>query len=178
MTIQAHRTETATAIRQPRRGATGAAEWYRHNLGWPVDIAGGGVHLILTGGLAAFEVPAHLAGGVLRRLSDLGAVGPVLRTGTDNDRVAFLCDVDDIVFAQADMPLGVRCPRMGAALPLPSPRPSKSWLVAPDPDRRWLPSASAVLHAVRHTTAAAARAVSPGFPRATADRTRSRKDFG
>lgn len=165
MTTRAQRAAAvAVPVHPARRGATEVAAWYRRHLGWPVETAEDGVSLSLTGGLTAIEVPAHLAGGVLNRLTDLGVVGPALRTGRANDRVTFLCEVDDVVLAQADMPTGVRHLRVGGALALPSPRPSETWLVAPDPGRRWLPSASAVLHAVRRTTAAAARAMSPGFP--------------
>ncbi|XVS67734.1 hypothetical protein ACQPYE_17290 [Actinosynnema sp. CA-299493] len=166
MTTQAHQVEVVTPVRPTRRGADEVAEWYRHHFGWPVDIVDGGVNLILTSGLVGFELPVHFARGVLARLVDLGAVGPALRTGVHNDRVAFLCDVDELVLAQADVPLGVTYLRTGTALPLPSPRPSAAWLVAPDLGRRSLPTANAVLHAVRRAASEAARSAplrSPGL---------------
>ncbi|MDU0293036.1 hypothetical protein [Saccharothrix longispora] len=177
MTSRAHRVEATAPAHPQRRGANEVAEWYRFRLGWPVETTDSGVDLTLTGGLVAFEVPAHLAGGVLKRLTELGAVGPALRTGVGNDRVTFLCDVNDIVISQADVPLGVRYLRVGTVLPLPSPRPSVAWFVAPDPDRGWLPSASAVLHAVWRTTTAAARVMSSGFPVRHVGQARPRRGF-
>ncbi|MFI9005889.1 hypothetical protein ACIGNX_01490 [Actinosynnema sp. NPDC053489] len=157
MVTPAHRAAPTAPVRPLPRGAAEVAAWYRNHLGWTVHVVDAGVHLVLTAGLVAFEVPAHQAPAVLARLTGLGAAGPALRTGTD--RVAFLCDVNDAVFTQADMPVGIRHLRAPTSLPLPSPRPSYAWFVAPDPDHRWLPSATAVLHAVRGAVAAAARAV-------------------
>ncbi|WP_367129228.1 hypothetical protein [Saccharothrix sp. HUAS TT1] len=134
-------------------GADGVAEWYRRRLGWHVEVEGGEVRLPLTGGLVAFEVPVHLAEAVLTRLADLGATRPALRTGERGDRVAFLCDANDSVFTQADMPVGVAHLRSPKSLRLPGT--PTAWFSAPEPDRGWLPSAGAVLHAVRRTLAAA-----------------------
>ncbi|MFT7841757.1 hypothetical protein Q5530_36950 [Saccharothrix sp. BKS2] len=159
MGSSAHQDAEAARVRPLPCGAAEVAKWYRSRLGWPVEVVDRGVHLLLTGGLVGFEVPGHQAGGVVERLTDFGAVGPALRIGERDGRVVFLCDVNDAVFAQSEMPVGTRYLRAPVSLPLPSPRPSQSWFVAPEPNRPWLPSAGAVLHAVRAAAAAAAGAM-------------------
>ncbi|MDQ2587984.1 hypothetical protein CKY47_29240 [Saccharothrix yanglingensis] len=108
---------------------TQCAAWYRTRLGRPVEVVDGDVWLSLTAGLTAFEVPAHLVPRVLERMRSIGTGGPAPRTG--HERVAFLCDADDLVLAQSDMPVEVAQLRASARLVLPRPGDAGAWVVCP-----------------------------------------------
>lgn len=139
-----------------------AAEWYRERHCWPVLVVEGAVVLPLGRGVVALDVPAERAATVYKNLKHNDIRTPAVLTTEPEPRVVFLAEADDSVLGQFQMPWDVRYLTVPQALPLPLLAESKAsdrkWFCAPDPGRRWLPRASAVLAAVNDATPVSLRA--------------------
>ncbi|HWD03772.1 MAG TPA: hypothetical protein VG674_15115 [Amycolatopsis sp.] len=128
--------------------------YYGSLFGWTVRRQGGRLSLALENGLCAVTVPKLAANPVLRRLAATGCQGPALVLPTPHGpRVAILAETDGLVPPRATLPPDATLLDCGALVPLPTgpglPGITAEWLTAPDPCRRWLPSLSAVVAAVR-----------------------------
>ncbi|OXM66299.1 glycogen operon protein GlgX [Amycolatopsis vastitatis] len=140
-------TESFTPPVSPRDRADAV---YRQLFGWSVKWRGSHPFLSLENGICAATLPKMSAAPVLARLAAIGCPGPAVVTPTpQGQRVAILAETDGLIPPQSALPRTVEVLAWGALLPLPlDPRrgaPGTEWLVAPDPQRRWLPSLDAVL---------------------------------
>ncbi|SDJ53820.1 hypothetical protein SAMN05192558_12523 [Actinokineospora alba] len=133
------------------------ATWYRDAMAWPVEVTDGLVILPLGQGTVAFDVPGNRAAPVRKRLEQDGFCTPaVLLMSAQRCHVMFLAEADHAVLGQYQMPEHVRYLCAPAVLPLPILRSPMSqhhwWFSEPDPARRWLHSAAAVLAAINAET--------------------------
>ncbi|MDQ7810954.1 glycogen operon protein GlgX [Amycolatopsis sp. A133] len=135
---------------QPIEPVTPSDAVYRRLFGWPVKWRGDQPFLVLEHGICAVTLPKMNAAPVLGRLAATGCQGPAVVVPTPHgQRVAVLAETDGLIPPQSALPRAVEVLAWGALLPLP-PAPRRGdfgteWLVAPDPQRRWLPSLDAVL---------------------------------
>jgi hypothetical protein len=135
-----------------------ALAWYRDQMGWDVRLADGVPTLSLTHGMTGFLFPRKWFPLAASLMSTMDVQGPVIGFLDDVEPVAVaLADTNDCVFSQAQMPRGVTLLRTPGLVPLP-PKTGSSWLVEPHNERRWLPSATAVLSVLQ------AAAQSPSGP--------------
>ena len=129
-----------------------AVSWYHDNLAWPVRWEQESVVLPLGHGIVAFDVPAGRARVALEQLAYTNCSTPVLYLVGPECRVIILAESDETVFGQFQMPERARylaAPRCLRLPVMPSPGTGAlRWLREPDPKRRWLPRAGAVLSAV------------------------------
>lgn len=132
---------------------------YRRTYGW--DVEGSDECLTLrTGlGLVAVRIAACVAPAVVGAARAIDAVGPVLRYGDDRPWV-FLADGNDLVIADSHLPACVVGLPLGTELRIPGPDGGTDdvlWAVAPNRQRRWLPTLAAVLVCARYVERRAAR---------------------
>ncbi|HEX6339603.1 hypothetical protein [Umezawaea sp.] len=137
--------------RPPRRDAPPdtdagrALTWYRNQMGWDVRLVDGVPALSLTHGMTGFLFPRTWFPLAASLMSTMDVQGPVIGYLDEVEpRAAALADTNDCVFSQAQMPEGVTLLRTPGTVPLP-PKAGSNWLLEPHNERRWLPSATAVL---------------------------------
>jgi len=133
-----------------------AATWYRDRLAWRAHVADGAVVLPLGHGVVAFDVPGDRRFTLRKMLECNDMCTPVLLVGRPEPRAVFFAEADDVVFGQFQMPVGVRYLTVPTCLRLPllvtTTADDVKWFRAPDPARRWLFSANAVLAAINTAT--------------------------
>ena len=127
---------------------------YRQLFGWSVQWRGSHPFLSLENGICAVTMPTLDSGPVLARLASTGCQGPAILLSTPRGpRVAVLAETDGLIPSRAELPRNFDLLAWGSLLPLPvgSGRTGDDtdWLSAPDPQRRWLPSLSAVVSGIR-----------------------------
>ncbi|MCS7477313.1 hypothetical protein ACFFQW_22565 [Umezawaea endophytica] len=152
----------------PRRNALPNADmghaltWYRDQMGWDVRLVDGVPTLSLTHGMTGFLFPRAWFAPVASLMSTMDVQGPVIGFLDEvESKAVALADTNDCVFSQAQMPPGVTLLRTPGLVPLP-PKIGSSWLIEPHNERRWLPSATAVLSVLQ---AAQSPARPPRTPR-------------
>lgn len=126
--------------------------------GWPVSQVGTALVLRTTSGFCGVELPQTYAETVLRLLHQVDAEGPVIRTWRPAPWLLLLAEADVVVESDTLTPFHARLVHGGERIPLPPATTElgrSTWLVAPRPDRRWLPGLSTIMWALR--TAAATR---------------------
>jgi hypothetical protein len=122
-----------------------ALTWYRDQMGWSVHLVDGIPNLSLTHGMTGFLFPQSWFPIASSMMSTMDVQGPVIGFVDDTTpKAVALADTNDCVFSQTQMPAGVTLLRTPGLVPLP-PKDGVSWLLEPRPERRWLPSATAVL---------------------------------
>ncbi|MEV0705287.1 hypothetical protein AB0I53_46275 [Saccharopolyspora sp. NPDC050389] len=130
--------------------------WYRDQMAWAVDRTENSVVLTLGRGMVAFDVPADWAFRVRNRLERNGFCTPALLVGARLVRAVFLAEADGVVLGQFQMPGDVRYLAAPCQIELPllhvTAAQSRKWFCAPNPARRWLFPAGAVLAAVNAAT--------------------------
>lgn len=135
----------------------GTAVDYRRVFGWPVQRHGDGLRLVTGAGIGAVALPRGLSDRVLAGVARQGCEGPAVSVPTKHGAVVILLvEADVLAPAESSLPDGVRVLTAGTAIPLPderSPHELTHWLVAPDPNHRWLPSLTAVLASIRSVVA-------------------------
>ncbi len=126
-----------------------ALTWYRDQMGWDVRLVDGAPNLSLTHGMTGFLFPWKWFTLVASLMSTMDVQGPVVGYLDEVEpKAVALADTNDCVFSQAQMPAGVTLLRTPGLVPLP-PKAGSSWLIEPHNERRWLPSATAVLAVLR-----------------------------
>lgn len=129
-----------------------ALAWYRNQMGWDVRMSDGAPNLSLTHGMTGFLFPWTWFPLVASLMSTMDVQGPVIGYLDDvAPKAVALADTNDCVFSQAQMPADVTLLRTPGMVPLP-PKTGSSWLIEPHDERRWLPSATAVLAVLRAAT--------------------------
>jgi hypothetical protein len=132
---------------------SGSALDYRRVFGWPVQRHNNALTLVTGSGIGAVAVPRSLSDRVLASVARQGCDGPAVCVLTKHGTVVILLvEADVLAPAESSLPEGVRVLRAGTGVPLPderSPHDLTHWLVAPDPNQRWLPSLTAVLASIR-----------------------------
>lgn len=124
---------------------------YGRLMGWVVHRNENGLVLPLPAGWVAVHAPAGVGAAAYRHPLLRDACGPVLVLPESTRRSVFLAEVDDGVLAGESLPPGVGLFRSPHPLLLP---PSTTefgrvrWAVAPEPTRRWLPTATTVISAL------------------------------
>ena len=137
-----------------------ALTWYRDQMGWDVRLVDGAPNLSLTHGMTGFLFPWAWFPAAAALMSTMDVQGPVVGFLDEVEpKAVALADTNDCVFSQAQMPAGITLLRTPGLVPLP-PKAGSRWLIEPHNERRWLPSATAVLAVL-----ASANQTSPG-PRA------------
>lgn len=122
-----------------------ALTWYRDQMGWDVRLVDGAPTLSLTHGMTGFLFPWKWFPLAASLMSTMDVQGPVIGFMDEVEpRAVALADINDCVFSQVQMPQGVTLLRTPGLVPLP-PKAGSRWLAEPHSDRRWLPSATAVL---------------------------------
>ena len=122
-----------------------ALTWYRDQMGWDVRLVDGVPTLSLAHGMTGFLFPWKWFPLAASLMSTMDVQGPVIGFMDEVEpKAVALADTNDCVFSQAQMPQGVTLLRTPGLVPLP-PKTGSSWLVEPHNERRWLPSATAVL---------------------------------
>lgn len=120
--------------------------------GWPVSQVGTGLVLRTTSGFCGVELPQPYAEPVLRLLRQVDAEGPVIRAWRPAPWLVFLAEADVVVESDAVTPYHARLVHGGERIPLPPATTELgrcAWLIAPRPDRRWLPALSTIMWALR-----------------------------
>lgn len=126
-----------------------ALAWYRNQMGWDVALLDGAPALSLTHGVTGFLFPREWFPAVASLMSTMDVQGPVVGFLDEVEpKAVALADTNDCVFSQAQMPGAVTLLRTPGLVPLP-PKVGASWLIEPHNERRWLPSATAVLAVLR-----------------------------
>jgi len=126
-----------------------ALTWYRDQMGWDVTLVDGVPTLSLTHGMTGFLFPWKWFPLVASHMSTMDVQGPVVGFLDDVlPKAVALADTNDCVFSQAQMPDAVTLLRTPGLVPLP-PKAGSNWLIEPHNERRWLPSATAVLAVLR-----------------------------
>ncbi|MET1073705.1 MAG: hypothetical protein ABWY11_13760 [Umezawaea sp.] len=126
-----------------------ALTWYRDQMGWDVHMADGAPALSLTHGMTGFLFPRKWFPLAASMMSTMDVQGPVVGFLDEVEpKAVALADTNDCVFSQAQMPPGVVLLRTPGQVPLP-PKAGADWLIEPHNERRWLPSATAVLAVLR-----------------------------
>ncbi|RSN39908.1 hypothetical protein DMC64_36925 [Amycolatopsis sp. WAC 04197] len=128
-----------------------AAEFYRANFAWDVEIGERTLALRLTAGTAAFSVPFQAKNQ--RFLSENAAISrcPLILTPGAHFRVHALVDASDFVIPDQDLPDDVHFHRPLSKVLLPptvGARGAVRWLREPSTKERWLPLASGVFAAL------------------------------
>ncbi|ANN18297.1 glycogen operon protein GlgX [Amycolatopsis orientalis] len=131
-----------------------ADAYYGRLFGWPLKWRGSQPFLVLENGICAVTMPTLDSGPVLARLASTGCQGPAILLSTPRGpRVAVLAETDGLIPSRAELPRNFDLLAWGSLLPLPvgSRRTGDDtdWISAPDPQRRWLPSLSAVVAGIR-----------------------------
>ncbi|MFJ8916101.1 hypothetical protein [Amycolatopsis sp. NPDC102389] len=129
-----------------------AAEFYKANFAWDIQIQDNSLLLCLTGGMAAVSVPFR---GGEHLFASTGAVprGPLILVPGAPFRAYAIVESDDCVVSDAELPKGVlfhRSPTRALLPPTVTPRGAVQWLREPSPKDRWLPVASGVIAALTH----------------------------
>jgi len=152
-------TETETNAAQCQLSA-----FYREQLGWRVEHQNGNLHLLFGDGMVGVTLPAHMGKAVSEIMSRRDCSGPILELRSPRRPYwVFLADTNGVVIAQSDLPTGVWVLNYAQALPLPgSTTETTRWVVAPEKERRWLPTLIAVVSAVRNTHSATRRPATRG----------------
>lgn len=143
--------DTGVTVIDPAEGTTGSAVRFRA-WGWPVSQVGMALMLETTSGFCGVEMPQPHADLVLRRLQDIDAQGPVIRTFRPAPWLVFLAEADEVVDADALTPHHARLVHRGDRIPLPpavSHAARSTWAVPPRPDRRWLPGLTTIVWALK-----------------------------
>ncbi|AGM08020.1 hypothetical protein AORI_5437 [Amycolatopsis keratiniphila] len=127
-----------------------AAEFYKANFAWDVEIQGNSLQLCLTGGMAAVSVPFR---GGEHLFATTGALpsGPLILVPGAPFRALALVESDDCVVSDEELPSGVlfhRSPTRALLPPTVTSRGSVQWLREPSPKDRWLPVASGLIAAL------------------------------
>jgi hypothetical protein len=126
-----------------------ALTWYRDQMGWDVTLVDGAPTLSLAPGMTGFLFPWKWFPLVASLMSTMDVQGPVAGFLDEVEpKAVALADTNDCVFSQAQMPDAVTLLRAPGLVPLP-PKAGASWLIEPHNERRWLPSATAVLAVLR-----------------------------
>lgn len=126
---------------------TAARAW-----GWPVTQVGMSLALETTSGFCGVELPQARTERVLRRLREVGAEGPVIRSWRPEPWLTFLAEADAIVESDVLHRHHARLMHSGERIPLPpavTGTGRSTWFLAPAPDRRWLPGLSTIMWALR-----------------------------
>lgn len=143
--------------RQPNRAAmpvtakvvTSAADC-RRVLGWQIVTKDGGPWLQLARGMTALALPSARGKQLLKTLGEWDQRGPVLEVLERSLNWVFLTDDNGLVMAQHELAPCVRLLRCPAAVPLPTAgNRITRWIVPPTSDRRWLPTLTTVVGALR-----------------------------
>lgn len=138
---------------------------YREIFGWVVENRGGRAALRLGHGMVAVAVPPERAPGIATHLHRAEADAPAVAVAGSRPYWFFLADANDSVVTTDELPSGIRVLTCVAAIPVPAediPCDGVRWVVPPDPSRRWLPTAAAVLCAARTSSPEYAGGTTPG----------------
>ncbi|MFC9251871.1 hypothetical protein [Amycolatopsis thailandensis] len=126
-----------------------AADHYRKNFGWDVEIQDRRIELKLAAGLAAVSMPFH-TGQYLLQTAGVLPGGPLLLLPGVPFRVCALVESDDVIVLEDELPDGIQYHSPPSTTFLPPSvlrRGVVKWLREPSPSDRWLPLASGVLFA-------------------------------
>lgn len=126
--------------------AAGLRAW-----GWPVRQVGTSLVLETTSGFCGVEMRQSQAEAVLRRLQEVGADGPVVRTLRPDPWLVFLAEADSFVEPEFFARHRARLVQGASPIPLPptvTDLGRTSWVVPPRPSRRWLPGLSTLVWAM------------------------------
>lgn len=122
---------------------------YRKLFGWTTDVVNDQTMLALGCGIVAVTVPAAAGPAVVTHLRTHEVLGPTLALSGSGARWMFLADPNGFVAGRLPNDADVLdCP-MKIQLPDAETTFAKlRWVVPPDPVRRWLPTATAVLSVI------------------------------
>ncbi|WIV55391.1 hypothetical protein [Amycolatopsis nalaikhensis] len=131
-----------------------APETFLHpvELGWPVITVPGRVGLATVSGFCGVEVAGALATRVLDRLRATESDGPVVGIPGPPPHRVFIAEADVVADPAEFARYGGRLLHAPHRITLPPsglPYGPAVWLVPPRPARRWLPSLSTILWALR-----------------------------
>ncbi|KZB87981.1 hypothetical protein AVL48_18465 [Amycolatopsis regifaucium] len=127
-----------------------AAQFYKANFAWDVEIQGNSLLLCLSGGMAAVSVPFRGGEHLFAATAALPR-GPMLLVPGAPFRAFALVESDDCVVSDEELPKGVlfhRSPTKALLPPTVTSRGAVQWLREPSPKDRWLPVASGVIAAL------------------------------
>jgi hypothetical protein len=123
--------------------------------GWPVRVVGSSLLLETTSGFCGVEMRQSLGEAVLRLLRKAGTDGPVVRVMRPEPWLVFIAEADSVVTADTLPNIAATVIERGETIPLPPTHTGSgpcSWVVAPQPNHRWLPGLSTIVWALRTAT--------------------------
>ncbi len=127
------------------------ARMYCRTFGWDVKESRGRLTMRTGSGMIAVGIAAVVAPVVANALRALDADAPALSYRAQR-RWVFLADCNDLVVADIDLPDWVYPLSLASELEIPASDGGADgirWAVAPNPQRRWLPTLAVVLDCAR-----------------------------
>ncbi|MGQ0842005.1 hypothetical protein [Actinokineospora sp.] len=124
-----------------------AHELYRR-FGWPTVLGEHAVTLPLGIGICALDMDELIGPRVAAALRTAHCLGPVCVVPAEPTRWIFLAEADGTVPGRAAWTARVRFLPSSSAVPLPptnTPGGAVRWVCGPRPNRRWLPTCTAIL---------------------------------
>jgi hypothetical protein len=147
-TVVRSNSDTAGIAESARGGAAVAPKAW----GWPVRASGSSLLLETTSGFCGVEMRQSLGDAVLRLLCQAGTEGPVVRVMRPEPWLIFIAEADSVVTPDMLPGVAARLIERGRTIPLPPTHTGSgpcSWVVAPQPNHRWLPALSTIVWALR-----------------------------